>query len=152
MVDVKVGNAIFCVNTFYRPPTDDATQQGIFLETTEKILTKINTRQHDNAIIAADLNFGNCYSKFPALTPKSLDSLAPDLFASFGMTQIIDICNALTSHVFPLQLKVKAGLPVAHPRLGHLSCSLSGIVPWYKRLVSPVSETALIFTSDQYCF
>ena len=27
----------------------------------------------------------------------------------------------------------------------------SGMVPWYKRPVSPFSETGLIVTSDQYC-
>ena len=67
-----------------------------FLDTTETILAKISNHQHDNAFIAADLNFGNCYCKYPVLTQKPSDSVAPDLFASYGMNQLIDIPTRVT--------------------------------------------------------
>ena len=101
-VDIKVGNSTFCVNTFYRPPDNSTEQQGVFLNTAETILTKIRNHQHDTAFIAADLNFGNCYCKFPVLTHKPLDSLAPDLFASYGMNQLIDIPTRVTEQTTSL--------------------------------------------------
>ena len=42
-------------------------------------------------MIASDLNFGNIYCKQPLLQPKPLDRQAPDLFASYGYAQLIDI-------------------------------------------------------------
>ena len=42
-------------------------------------------------ILASDFNFGNCFCKNPILSPKPLDSSAPDLFESFGFKQLIDI-------------------------------------------------------------
>ena len=95
-IDLKIGNSNYCVNTFYRPPDNSNEQQNLFLNTTENILTKITNHQHDNAFIAADLNFGNCYCKFPILTHKPLDSVAPDLFESYGMKQLIDIPTRVT--------------------------------------------------------
>ena len=50
----------------------------------------------DHKIIASDLNFGNCYCNFPSLAPKLLDATAPDLFSSYGFTQIIDIPTRVT--------------------------------------------------------
>ena len=95
-VDMKVNNTKYCVNTYYRPPNESADDHNTFLETTERILTKINTHQHDFAFIAADLNFGNSYCKYPTLQPKPLDSRACDLFESQGMFQIIDIPTRVT--------------------------------------------------------
>jgi hypothetical protein len=64
------------------------------------ILSKLNS--YDTAqykIIASDLNFGNCYCKNPILSPKPLDSSAPDLFESYGFQQLTDIptCIRLVS-------------------------------------------------------
>ena len=50
----------------------------------------------DNKIVTSDLNFGNIYCKYPTLPPKPLDNLAPDLFSSFGFTQLIDIPTRVT--------------------------------------------------------
>ena len=47
-------------------------------------------------IIISDLNFGNCYCKYPVLEPKLLDAAAADLFSSFSFTQLIDIPTRVT--------------------------------------------------------
>ena len=67
------------------------------MQTAEKILGILNN--YDSAkykIISSDLNFGNCYCKNPILNPKPLDSMAPDLFASYGFQQLIDIPTRVT--------------------------------------------------------
>ena len=43
------------------------------------------------------MNFGNIYCIDPKLSPKPLDRSAPDLFASYGFTQLIDIPTRLTA-------------------------------------------------------
>ena len=53
-------------------------------------------------LIASDLNFGNCYCKFPILEHKPLDSAASDLFSSFGFTQLIDIPTRITENTMSL--------------------------------------------------
>ena len=53
-------------------------------------------------IIASDLNFGNCFCKNPELIPKPLDSTAPDLFASYGFQQMIDIPTRITPETVSL--------------------------------------------------
>ena len=100
--DIKVNNLQFTLNTFYRPPNESQEDHTKFLTTAELILTKIKNHSCDNAIIAADLNFGNSYCKYPVLTPKPLDSTAPDLFESYGMTQLIDIPTRVTSETTSL--------------------------------------------------
>ena len=94
--DIKVNNMQFTLNVFYRPPYESQDDHTNFLATAEIILTKIKSHTYDNAIIASDLNFGNSYCKYPILTPKPLDYSAPDLFESFGMTQLIDIPTRVT--------------------------------------------------------
>ena len=68
-----------------------------FLQTAEYILSRLTN--YDLAkykIISSDLNFGNCFCKSPILNPKPLDSVAPDLFASYGFQQLIDIPTRVT--------------------------------------------------------
>ena len=48
------------------------------------------------------MNFGNCYCKQPILNHKSLDAFAPDLFTSYGFTQIIDIPTRVTNDTISL--------------------------------------------------
>ena len=92
--DIKINNITFSVNAFYRPPSDLIQDENVFLETSERILLKLHNLP--NPIIASDLNFGNCYSKYPLLLPKSLDDRAPDLFENYGMCQLIDIPTRVT--------------------------------------------------------
>ena len=51
----------------------------------------MSVHKSDNFILAADLNFGNSYCKYPVLSPKPLDDTAPELFSRLGLTQLIDI-------------------------------------------------------------
>ena len=67
-----------------------------FLNETEIILGKLCSYKADNKIIASDFNFGNTYCKLPILPPKPLDRHAPDLFSSFGFSQLIDIPTRVT--------------------------------------------------------
>ena len=60
------------------------------------MLQKINNHTATYKIITSDLNFGNCYCKYPILTHKPLDALAPDVFSSYGFTQLIDIPTRIT--------------------------------------------------------
>ena len=96
-VDVKTNSKTFAINAFYRPPNESPNDHKIFLETAENILGCLNN--YDKAeykIIASDLNFGNSFCKNPILRHKPLDSTAPDLFASYGFQQIIDIPTRVT--------------------------------------------------------
>ena len=93
-VDIKIDNTMYTVTTWYRPPNTE--NHDDFMTTSENILTKLHTHQADNKIIMADFNFCNCYSKSPVLTNKPLDSMAPELFESFGFTQVIDIPTRVT--------------------------------------------------------
>ena len=62
----------------YRPPIETNDNHEDFLSEAEAILNRLNNHKVDNKIVASDLNFGNCYCKFPILAPKPLDSVAPD--------------------------------------------------------------------------
>ena len=93
-VDVRIFDKIYSVNALYRPPNES--NHELFLQEIESILTRMAENNADNFILASDLNFGNCYSKNPILTPKPLDSLAPELFESFGLRQMIDIPTRVT--------------------------------------------------------
>ena len=68
-----------------------------FLETCRDILSKLANHNSTYKVVTSDLNFGNCYCKFPVLNPKPLDAYAPDIFTSFGFTQLIDIPTRLSS-------------------------------------------------------
>ena len=101
-VDVKSGNISFAINAFYRPPNETAESHSLFLETSENILQKLSNYNTHHKIIASDLNFGNCYCKYPILQPKPLDATAPDLFSSFGFSQLIDIPTRITDNTTSL--------------------------------------------------
>ena len=96
-VDIKINSKIFAINALYRPPNNSAEEQTNFLNKCEIILSRLQSHNSTNKIIASDLNFGNMYCKYPILEPKPLDATAPDLFASFGMHQIIDIPTRVTA-------------------------------------------------------
>ena len=90
-------NTTFAINAFYRPPYESQSDHQQFLQTAEIILSQLNS--YDGAeykTIASDLNFGNCYCKSPILSPRPLDSSAPDLFESFGFKQLIDVLTHVT--------------------------------------------------------
>ena len=95
-VDIKLKDKLFAVNTFYRPPVNTHEEKSRFLDFSEQLLLKLNTHSSTNKIIACDLNFGNIFCKYPILEPKPLDDTAPDLYASYGMTQVIDIPTRIT--------------------------------------------------------
>ena len=68
----------------------------------EIILNNLKSHKSDIKIIASDLNFGNIYYKQPILIPKPLDSIAPELFMSYGFTQLIDIPTRVREHIISL--------------------------------------------------
>ena len=95
-VDIRVGDKTFAVNALYRPPNETGDSHNDFLTTAELILTRLHTYNAHNKIIIGDLNFGSCFSKSPKLPHKPLDSSAPDLFQSFGYSQLLDIPTRVT--------------------------------------------------------
>ena len=95
--DVRVNDTVFAINAFYRPPNETASDHQLFLDFAENTLSKLtNYSSAKYKVIASDLNFGNCYSKYPILNPKPLDSLASDVFSSYGFLQLIDIPTRIT--------------------------------------------------------
>ena len=83
--DVRLNGNVFAINAFYGPPNESSADHQMFLDTAEDILSKLNNYSTANyKIISSDLNLGNCYCKYPILNPKTLDSVAPDLFSSYG--------------------------------------------------------------------
>ena len=101
-VDIKIKNVSFAINAFYRPPTETAESHNTFLQTAENILSRLSSYNTTHKIIASDLNFGNCYCKYPILNPKPLDTRAPDLFSSYGFSQLIDIPTRVTHNTTSL--------------------------------------------------
>jgi hypothetical protein len=101
-VDVKIQGKLFAIYAFYRPPNNSADEQNRFLSFSKLILDKLNSHPSTHKVIASDLNFGNCYCKYPILEPKPLDTRAPDLFSSRGFTQIIDIPTRTTQNTLSL--------------------------------------------------
>ena len=95
-VDVCVNKYTCTVTSYYRPPIENTESHNLFLEVSEDILNNLSNHTTDNKIIASDFNFGNCYCKYPVLQPKPLDRTAPDLFANYGFSQLIDIPTRLT--------------------------------------------------------
>ena len=94
-----VNEKIFTINGLYRPPNETADDHQLFLQTSEQILQKLSS--YDKAvykIFSGDLNYGNCYCKVPILDAKPLDSTAPDLFSSYGFSQLIDIPTRVTEN------------------------------------------------------
>jgi hypothetical protein len=88
-VDVRVNNDIYSINCYYRPPNED--NHAIYLEETEKILSRLDYHNAKTKLILSDLNFGNIYCKYPVLSPKPLDTSAPEIFSLHNFTQLIDI-------------------------------------------------------------
>ena len=87
----------------YRPPNELTADHEQFLTTAQCLLDKLlNYTAAEYKIIASDLNYGNCYCKHPILNQKPLDSKAPDLFSSYGLTQLIDIPTRVTEHSITL--------------------------------------------------
>ena len=102
-VDVKVNDKTYSINALYRPSTDNTNDKyEEFLIESEKILINITKHKADVSIIASDLNFGNTYCKSIILEPKPLDESAPELFSSYGMTQLIDIPTRVREHTISL--------------------------------------------------
>ena len=101
-VDIKINNIKLSINCLYRPPNHTADDHESFLLTSQNILQKLDNYQADYKIISSDLNFGNIYCKSPILTPKPLDNTAPDLFAEYGYTQLIDIPTRITNNTISL--------------------------------------------------
>ena len=87
--DIRVKEKVYSINCYYRPP--DADNHELFLVETEKMLGRLSSHKANTKIILSDLNFGNIYCKLTILNPKPLDSVAPELFTSFGFHQLIDI-------------------------------------------------------------
>ena len=101
-VDIRVNEKLYAINAFYRPPNESAESHSEFLEEADQILSNLSKYNAETKIIASDLNFGNSYCKSPILPPKPLDSSAPDLFASHGFTQLIDIPTRVTENTTSL--------------------------------------------------
>ena len=90
-MDVKYKNVSFAINALYRPPIETVDSHSQFINTCNEILQSLNNHSTNYKIITSDLNFGNCYSKNPVLAHKPLDATAPDVFSSYGFSQLIDI-------------------------------------------------------------
>ena len=101
-VDVRVNDKLYVINSFYRPPIETTESHSEFLLETEEILKRLQGYNADNKIIASDFNFGNTYCKYPILPPKPLDRSAPDLFSSYGCSQLIDIPTRVTENTTSL--------------------------------------------------
>ena len=95
-VDIKYKNVTFCINALYRPPLETVNSHTQFINTCNDVLQNMNNHTATYKIITSDLNFGNCYCKYPVLNNKPLDALAPDVFSSYGFSQIIDIPTRIT--------------------------------------------------------
>ena len=101
-VDIKHKNVMFSVNALYRPPLETVDSHTQFIESCSTILQNLSNYEATYKIITSDLNFGNCYCKYPELNHKALDALAPDIFSSFGFTQLIDIPTRTTGDTISL--------------------------------------------------
>ena len=97
-IDVRVKTKVYSINSLYRPPIEDAEAHNLFLQEIDRVLLSMSKHKSDNFILASDLNFGNIYCKFPALSPKPLDNTAPEIFATYGVSQLIDIPTRVTQN------------------------------------------------------
>ena len=95
-VDIVYKNIKFSINALYRPPLDTVDSHIQFADSCNELLNRLSNHKADYKILTSDLNFGNCYCKQPILAHKALDATAPDLFASHGFTQLIDIPTRVT--------------------------------------------------------
>ena len=97
-VDIRVKDKTISINALYRPPNETADDHALFLQETEKILSHMLNHKS----LASDLNFGNISAKNPSLPPKPLDNSAPELFKSFGLSQLVDIPTRVTENTTSL--------------------------------------------------
>ena len=89
---------IYAINALYRPSTQTSTEDyNTFLTAADEILTNLDRHTAHNQIFLSDMNFGNSYCKNPILLPKPLTDTAPELFQSFGYSQMIDIPTRITN-------------------------------------------------------
>ena len=95
---MRVQGKVYSINSLYRPPNEDADAHFTFLQEIDIILKSMSKHKSDNFIMASDFNFGNIYCKFPTLSPKPLDNTAPELFATHGLSQLIDIPTRVTQN------------------------------------------------------
>ena len=96
-VDITVKGKVYAINAIYRPSTQTiAEEYNTFLTAADEIMTKLDSHIAHNRLFLSDMNFGNSYCKSPILTPKPLDDSAPELFQSFGYSQMIDIPTRIT--------------------------------------------------------
>ena len=95
-VDITSNNKIYTINVLYRPPKHSTSEHELFLSNSETLLNCLQNYNAYKKIIMSDLNFGNCFCKYPILSQKPLDSVAPELFLSFNFHQIIDIPTRVT--------------------------------------------------------
>ena len=95
-------NVSFSINALYRPPNETGESHTEFLDTCNNFLHRLDHHTATYKIITSDLNFGNCYCKYPILSHKPLDSFAPDIFTSHGFTQLIDIPTRITENTMSL--------------------------------------------------
>ena len=99
-VDVRVREKVYSINRYYRPTNADKHES--FLFETEQMLCRLKKHKAHTKLIMSDLNFGNIYCKYPVLTPKQLDSSAPELFISYNFQQLIDIPTQMTANTTSL--------------------------------------------------
>ena len=93
---------MFSVNALYRPPSETVESHTQFIDSCNTILQNLANYEATYKIITSDLNFGNCYCKYPVLNHKPLDAMAPDFFSSFGFSQLIDIPTRTTGETTSL--------------------------------------------------
>ena len=99
LVDIKVKDRIYAVNALYRPSTQTSSQEyETFLAAADNVLTRLSNHSADTSLFLSAMNFGNCYSKSPILSPKPLDSSAPELFQSFFFFHDISIPTRVTDN------------------------------------------------------
>ena len=141
---------MFAINALYRPPNESPADHQLFLETADNILSKLNN--YDSAkykIISSDLNFGNCYCRNPILNPKSLDSLAPDLFSSYGFNQLIDIPTRVTDNTVSLISLIYVNKPddiICHGTL-HKIAYRDGVLVNFNTKMSNLNPKQKLFTT-----
>ena len=105
-VDVKFKNISFAINALYRPPIESVESHSQFIDTCNDILENLNNYEATYKIITSNLNFGNSYCKYPVLPYKPLDTIAPDVFSSYGYLQLIDIPIRITEDTTSLIVTV----------------------------------------------
>ena len=131
-LELVVNGEKLSVNNIYRPPNDSAESHESFLQEMSIVLDKIKRLRSATKLICGDMNFGNIYNRLGNLSPRTLDTKAPDLFLEAGMYQLIDIPTrqvnlscSLIDLVFSSKLEnvvLTATLPPVADHAGTLLC------------------------------